>query len=461
MQLTGPADPTGPAKEGFSYVRIPNKPTNKDEAEQQPKRTVTGTDADLRKLPLKDARDILRKNGVPEKEIMRLSRWEVIDVVRTLSTEKVKAGEEGDMRFSRGNRFSIAEHQERYREDCQRIFEVQNKVLASDEILSSDDAESSEEEDVNDDDLDEMGKNLESMLSNKKTSSQFIREQEEAERKKLQKDLLESSLADEKSLKRKKQGEDDNDDDSANHPNKVLRITRVFKNPQGKEYTRTELVRKPLVIDTYIKVRQTKDEAFIRQFAALDDAAKEEMKKEKRRIQEQLRRIKRNQEKEKLGGGKKPPRKNAKISSKKSDLNLKCGACGAKGHMKTNKACPNFVQEEGTESLGPFNVAMTEKEEEEIEKKALELEGAEDLVKVDGLKMSMNPKLVQSMQEVRKKTMVVKVPKNLLKGAGKRRRAGTVEHCDYLSNKNYKYVHVHFLIPCRTKLIVSFIIAEP
>jgi transcription initiation factor TFIID subunit 1 len=55
-------------------------------------------------------------------------------------------------------------------------------------------------------------------------------------------------------------------------------------------------VRKPLVIETYVKVRETKDEAFIRQFATLDDNAKEEMKKEKRRLQEQLRRIKRNRQ---------------------------------------------------------------------------------------------------------------------------------------------------------------------
>ena len=48
-------------------------------------------------------------------------------------------------------------------------------------------------------------------------------------------------------------------------------------------------------METYVKVRETKDEAFIRQFATLDEATKEEMKKEKRRIQEQLRRIKRNQ----------------------------------------------------------------------------------------------------------------------------------------------------------------------
>merc|ERR1719341_1636474 len=191
LQLTGPADPTGPAQEGFSYAMIPNKPTNKEEQDAQPKRTVTGTDADLRKLPLKDAKAILRKSGVPEEEIRKLSRWEVIDVVRTLSTEKVKAGEEGadSFKFSRGNRFSIAEHQERYREDCQRIFEVQNKVLASDEILSSDEAESSSEEEE-DEDLDELGKNLENMVQNKKTSTQFQREREEAERKKLQKEMM-------------------------------------------------------------------------------------------------------------------------------------------------------------------------------------------------------------------------------------------------------------------------------
>merc|ERR1712123_549104 len=91
------------------------------------------------------------------------------------------------------------------------------------------------------------------------------------------------------------------DDDGTIEANQVLRITRTFKNAQGKEYTRTELVRKSLVIETYVKVRNTKNEQFIRQFATMDDQVKEEMKKEKRRIQEQLRRIKRNQEKEKMG----------------------------------------------------------------------------------------------------------------------------------------------------------------
>ena len=33
------------------------------------KKTVTGTDADLRRLPLKDAKNMLRKFGVPESEV--------------------------------------------------------------------------------------------------------------------------------------------------------------------------------------------------------------------------------------------------------------------------------------------------------------------------------------------------------------------------------------------------------
>lgn len=94
----------------------------------------------------------------------------MIDVVRTLSTEKAKAGEEGMDKFSRGNRFSIAEHQERYKEECQRIFDLQNKVLASAEVLSTDEGESSDED--SDEDIEEMGKNLENMLANKKTSTQ-------------------------------------------------------------------------------------------------------------------------------------------------------------------------------------------------------------------------------------------------------------------------------------------------
>ena len=63
-------------------------------------------------------------------------------------------------------------------------------MLASDEVLTSDEDETSEEEDVNDEDIDVIGKDVENMFSNKKTSSQFLREREEAERKKLHKMIM-------------------------------------------------------------------------------------------------------------------------------------------------------------------------------------------------------------------------------------------------------------------------------
>ncbi|XP_012257174.2 transcription initiation factor TFIID subunit 1 [Athalia rosae] len=472
LQLAGPADPTG-CGEGFSYVRVPNKPTiSKEEQEAQPKRTVTGTDADLRRLSLNNAKALLRKFGVPEEEIKKLSRWEVIDVVRTLSTEKAKAGEEGMTKFSRGNRFSIAEHQERYKEECQRIFDLQNRVLSSNEVLSTDEGESSDEDSS---DIEEMGKNIENMLSNKKTSTQLSLEREEQERHELRKMIMGDMQEQDKKSKEKKK--DDEDDGMVNNygtqQGRVLKIYRTFRNPEGKEFTRVELVRKPAVIDTYIKIRNSKDETFIKQFATLDEAQKEEMKREKRRIQEQLRRIKRNQERERMLGGPVPnpfgssnlfersslntpttssssvlPLSNfqsSTLSSKhpkpevspskrkkpklKPDLKLKCGACGNVGHMRTNKACPLYQNSMPT---APVNVAMTEEQEEEIEKQ-LNTDD-QDLVNVDGTKVKLSSKLIKHAEEMKRRTLLLKVPKEAV-GARKRRRATGDDHCDYLKRQ--------------------------
>ena len=78
---------------------------------------MMGTDGDLRKLKLSKARSVLRNFGVPDEEVSRalphksfpnfqrlffllvqiskLGRWQVIDMVRALSTEAAKSGEGG------------------------------------------------------------------------------------------------------------------------------------------------------------------------------------------------------------------------------------------------------------------------------------------------------------------------------------------------------------------------------
>ena len=56
---------------------------------------VTGTDADLRRLHLKDAKKILNKFDVSDSFVRNLSRWQIIDIVRTMSTARARDGEEG------------------------------------------------------------------------------------------------------------------------------------------------------------------------------------------------------------------------------------------------------------------------------------------------------------------------------------------------------------------------------
>ncbi|TRZ01483.1 hypothetical protein DNTS_031895 [Danionella cerebrum] len=442
LEVTGVADPTG-CGEGFSYVKVPNKPTQqKDDRELQPvKKTVTGTDADLRRLSLKNAKQLLRKFGVPEEEIKKLSRWEVIDVVRTMSTEQARSGEGPMSKFARGSRFSVAEHQERYKEECQRIFDLQNKVLESTEVLSTDTDSSSAE----DSDFEEMGKNIENMLQNKKTSSQLSREREEQERKELQRMLMGEDSERERGRKERRKGSSalsisshkDDDASSVTSLNssatgRRLKIYRTFCDEDGKEYVRCETVRKPAVIDAYLRIRTTKDDDFIRKFALFDEQHREEMRKERRRIQEQLRRLKRNQEKDKFKG---PPEKKTKKAKERPDLKLKCGACGAIGHMRTNKFCPLYYQT----NAPPSNpVAMTEEQEEELEKTVIHNDN-EELIKVEGTKIVLGKQLIESADEVRRKSLVLKFPKQQLPPK-KKRRVGTTVHCDYL-NRPHKSIH--------------------
>jgi len=460
LALTGVADPTG-CGEGFSYVKVPNKPASSRAADEiashhtPVKRTVTGTDADLRRLSLKDAKQLLRKFGVAESEIKKLSRWEVIDVVRTMSTEQAKlaaAQEDGDTgisKFARGNRFSTQEHQERYKEECQRIFDLQNRILASDETLSTDDDSSSDD----DSDFEEISKNIESMLANKKTSTQISLEREEAERMELRRMIQQGSLLDASSKDRKDRKGDSSTKLGGAGPQagiRKLRITRTFRNDDGGEFTRTEIVNKQNVIDAYLRIRETKDASFIRQFAVVDDQAKEEMKKERRRIQEQLRRIKRSQAAADLGLTSaqarilhaSPAKKRMKLTPLKlakliKAQKLRCGACGQKGHMRTNRECPLYNGSiavttsnsapvaSAVENIGP--VAMSEEQEEQLEKSNLV---DEDLINIEGVKMKISKQLVKHTEEVKRRSLVLKFPKVAAAAAAaaakKKRRMGSV-----------------------------------
>ncbi|XP_014670703.1 PREDICTED: transcription initiation factor TFIID subunit 1-like, partial [Priapulus caudatus] len=327
-----------------------------------PKKTVTGTDADLRRLNLKTAKQLLRKFGVPDDEINKLPRWDVIDMVRTLSTVQSKAGdsESAMSKFARGNRFSIAEHQERYKEECQRVFDLQNRVMSSSEVLSTDE-ESSSDDSV----IEEMAKNMEKMLKTKKSTVQISHEREEVERRELQKMMAgEAEGSQTAGGKKKKPGR------------------REREEGEGG------------VIDLYMRIRDTKNDQFISQFAALDEHQREEIKREKRRLQEKLRRIKRNEMKAQLqpSSHTTPPRRKMKLKPQ-------------------------------------LKVAVTEEQEEEMGKHIVE----DKHVNVEGTKITVPRKLVDHVDRVRMEALKLKIPKQLMKqDRSKRRRPGTIVHCDYL-----------------------------
>ena len=76
------------------------------------------------------------------------------------SLENILFVSAGMAKFARGSRYSQMEYQEKYKEDCRKIFEAQNKSLATGHLTSTDNETSGDE----DSDVDEMTKHLESML---------------------------------------------------------------------------------------------------------------------------------------------------------------------------------------------------------------------------------------------------------------------------------------------------------
>lgn len=95
----------------------------------------------------------------------------------------------------------------------------------------------------------------------------------------------------------------------------------------------------------------------------LSDEGRKQQQREKRRLQEQLRRLTRNEEKQKTLAAQLKKEEDAAISSPvpTTSNQLKCGACGLPGHMRTNRTCPMFI--EPTLSSSPTSLSPKVKEE--------------------------------------------------------------------------------------------------
>ncbi|XP_059287448.1 transcription initiation factor TFIID subunit 1 isoform X1 [Lycium ferocissimum] len=166
LEITGVGDPSGRGL-GFSYVRTtPKAPISnaisKKKAVVAKGSTVTGTDADLRRLSMEAAREVLLKFNVPEEQIAKLTRWHRIAMIRKLSSEQAASGVKVDpttiSKYARGQRMSFLQLQQQTREKCQEIWDrqVQN--------LSAADGEENESDTEVNSDLDSFAGDLENLL---------------------------------------------------------------------------------------------------------------------------------------------------------------------------------------------------------------------------------------------------------------------------------------------------------
>ncbi|CAG0880440.1 unnamed protein product [Cyprideis torosa] len=437
LQLAGPGDPTG-CGEGFSYIRVPNKPqTNKEEIVQE-KRIVTGTDADLRRLPLHDAKGILRKYGVPEVEINKLSRWEVIDVVRTLSTEKAKAGEEGMNKFSRGNRFSVAELQERYREDCQRIFDLQNKVLCSQEELSTDEGGSSSDEDGSD--MEELGKNIEKMLTNKKTSSQAHSAEPGAgeagapsPQAALPTQETETQAEPEPQVRRLWTGE-----------SRAPLVPLLLMGPPGSCHCPSPPVPSQLIagrgvgpyvppslspsrVSSGFPQRPPSPAAFVLESGGrlLESSPECVSPPAPRRKLLCVPRVHWWWWTECLGCGESAVAAVPAKQRKQRQI-VQCSSCGIRGHMKTNKACPNYSEPNAAESTSAAgndlgDVTLDEDDTPDLDSKPQAPQ--QDVIYSEGTKVRLSGRLVKQAEAIKRKALRRAIPKKTLVPKKRRRSA--------------------------------------
>ncbi|KAI3777007.1 hypothetical protein L1987_46800 [Smallanthus sonchifolius] len=362
LEITGVGDPSGRGL-GFSYVRTtPKAPVSNAIAKKKiPINrggiTVTGTDADLRRLSMKAAREVLIKFNVSEQQIAKLTRWHRIAMIRKLSSEQTASGVKVDpttiSKYARGQRMSFLQLQQQAREKCQEIWDrqVQNLSAIDGEEIESDNEANS--------DLDSFAGDLENLLDAEEgddgdegnyesnhennligvkglkmrrlpsqSQAEVENEDEAAEAAELCRMLMDGDDEAERKKKKVKSGDIG-----------LVPMQQLNSNPKNKE--------KLKAMNTHVKsmsgsfsvnenaVKSLKDDEL---FPYRKNFSSGKMKPKRKDDLEQVGGLL-NKKLRILNDGMNLMKVNTKKNARES---FTCGACGQYGHMKTNKHCPKY-----------------------------------------------------------------------------------------------------------------------
>ena len=444
LNVNGIADPTG-CNQGFAYMKMPKRASAQTPMTpmtpmglspslgDRPRANIRGTDADLRKLRVNEARSVLKtKFNIPDSTLKDMGRWKCIRKLIELSNSAVIQGDGGGVtKFARGVKVTQSEQQDKYRKDCQRIFDIQNKILTSQEVISTDEDSSSGSETELELALDLENimsgssslTNSKSLSSNSKESALSVLTARASSSRQTDHRRKTSFISD-----RAATLESDEESVASNQSvvGRRLLIKRTYRK-DGKEFVRQEIVKNAAVIDAYVKINKEKGNSLRAQLQVEKD--KEDMKRQKRKLMQQLRRLKSTDSKERVQVRypsiethkpfKRPYRTGVSAITKgmlspSKTTTKKCSACGEIGHLRSNRSCPLYERKSGSGRGGMhkrprLQVAMTEEEQDKLVAESLGKE--DDLVRTEGVKVVFSKTLVENANKVSRDALKLKFPK--------------------------------------------------
>ncbi|KAL7002983.1 hypothetical protein U1Q18_004143 [Sarracenia purpurea var. burkii] len=398
LEITGVGDPSGRGL-GFSYVRtapkapVSNAVVKKKTAIGRGGSTVTGTDADLRRLSMDAAREVLLKFNVPEEQIAKLTRWHRIAMIRKLSSEQAASGIKVDpttiSKYARGQRMSFLQLQQQTREKCQEIWDRQVQTLSA---IDGDEYESDSEANS---DLDSFAGDLENLLD--------AEECEEVEEGNYE--FKNDKVDGVRGLKMRRrplqaQAEEEIEDEAA----EAAELCRMLMDDEEaerkkKKKTRTtgdevgltpgshmsfgienaERVKKTSTMVKKIASTAQPDESYAAKEKIIRGPKKEEMFIAKKNLSGKAKAMKKN-DTERMGMLNKKVKilgDGIKVVKEKKSAreSFVCGACGQPGHMRTNKNCPKYGEDPETQ------VEATNPEKASIRSSSLDRMGGRTVAK--------------------------------------------------------------------------------
>ena len=129
MYLTGIGDPMC-GLGGVNYIKFPQKISKyesflqKKNQKNRSEDIVTGTNSDLRKLPMVEVHAKLKRHGYTEENLSKLERWDKIEILRDLANKQSQSQLYDDdlKKYSRNLRMTTEKQKEQYQKDINELF---------------------------------------------------------------------------------------------------------------------------------------------------------------------------------------------------------------------------------------------------------------------------------------------------------------------------------------------------